>query len=241
MAKESSTSRANRANVRQNARIKSSAKVADSRVKNAHIRQKSSVKSLDSKKLESSTFDRLERQSVAFFTALCENIGENAKREGLKLTPKRIAKSFSECLSGYDKSAREALGSVFIDGACDEMIVLKQLPFYSICEHHLLPFFGRLSIGYIPNSRIVGISGLARLAEVFSQRLQIQEQLTAQIADALMDELKPKGVMVVCEARHLCLEMRGKQRQSEIITSALRGGFKKDPKTRAEFMQILKS
>ena len=119
------------------------------------------------------------------------------------------------------------------------MIVLKKLPFYSMCEHHLLPFFGFISIGYIPDSKLVGISGLARLAEVFTHRLQIQEQLTAQIANALMSELSPKGVMVVCEARHLCLEMRGKQRQSHIITSALRGLFKKDSKTRAEFMQLL--
>ncbi len=137
------------------------------------------------------------------------------------------------------QSPKEALGSVFEDGVCDEMIMLKKLPFYSMCEHHLLPFFGFISIGYIPDSKLVGISGLARLAEVFTHRLQIQEQLTAQIANALMSELSPKGVMVVCEARHLCLEMRGKQRQSHIITSALRGLFKKDSKTRAEFMQLL--
>ncbi len=128
------------------------------------------------------------------------------------VTPKRIAKSFTEMLDGYAQSPKEALGSVFEDGVCDEMIMLKKLPFYSMCEHHLLPFFGFISIGYIPDSKLVGISGLARLAEVFTHRLQIQEQLTAQIANALMSELSPKGVIVVCEARHLCLEMRGKQR-----------------------------
>ena len=161
----------------------------------------------------------LEQSSKAFFKSLCAFVGEDSQREGMKGTPKRIAKSFTEMLDGYAQSPKEALGSVFEDGVCDEMIMLKKLPFYSMCEHHLLPFFGFISIGYIPDSKLVGISGLARLAEVFTHRLQIQEQLTAQIANALMSELSPKGVIVVCEARHLCLEMRGKQRQSHIITS----------------------
>lgn len=181
----------------------------------------------------------LEQSSKAFFESLCAFVGEDSQREGIEQTHTRIAKSFAEMLDGYTQSPKEALGSVFEDGVCDEMIMLKKLPFYSMCEHHLLPFFGFISIGYIPDSKLVGISGLARLAEVFTHRLQIQEQLTAQIANALMSELSPKGVIVVCEARHLCLEMRGKQRQSHIITSALRGLFKKDSKTRAEFMQLL--
>lgn len=180
-----------------------------------------------------------QKDTQRFFESLCAHVGEDALREGLAQTSERIAGSLTDMLSGYAKSPKEALGSVFEDGVCDEMIVLKKLPFYSMCEHHLLPFFGTLSIGYIPDTKLVGISGLARLAEVFTHRLQIQEQLTAQIANALMNELSPKGVMVVCEARHLCLEMRGKQRQSHIITSALRGLFKRDSKTRVEFMQLL--
>lgn len=183
--------------------------------------------------------DTLNKHSKAFFEALCKHIGENTAREGLQATPTRIAQGFSDMLDGYSKSPSDALGSVFEDGVCDEMIVLKKLPFYSLCEHHLLPFFGTISIGYIPATSFAGISALARLAEIFTHRLQIQERLTAEIANALETELKPKGVMVVCEARHLCLEMRGKQRQSHIITSALRGIFKKDSKTRAEFMQLI--
>ncbi|WP_300449002.1 GTP cyclohydrolase I FolE [uncultured Helicobacter sp.] len=182
----------------------------------------------------------LEQQLKIFFGTLCSHIGENPARKGLVHTPKRLAQSLTDILNGYGKSPKDALGEVFEDGVCDEMIVLKKLSFYSMCEHHLLPFFGTLSIGYIPQNKLVGISGLARLAEVFTHRLQIQERLTAEIADSLTQELQPKGVMVVCEARHLCLEMRGKQQQSHIITSALRGLFKKDSKTRAEFMQLIK-
>lgn len=182
----------------------------------------------------------LEQQLKIFFDTLCSHIGENPTREGLVHTPKRLTQSLADMLNGYDKSPKDALGEVFEDGVCDEMIVLKKLSFYSMCEHHLLPFFGTLSIGYIPQNKLVGISGLARLAEVFTHRLQIQERLTAEIADSLTQELQPKGAMVVCEARHLCLEMRGKQQQSYIITSALRGLFKKDSKTRSEFMQLIK-
>ncbi|TLD95189.1 GTP cyclohydrolase I FolE [Helicobacter jaachi] len=178
--------------------------------------------------------------STEFFNILCQNIGENPTREGLLRTPERMAQSLCDMLNGYTISPKAALGSIFKDNVCDEMIILKKLPFYSICEHHLLPFFGTLSIAYIPNKSFVGISGLARLAEIFAHRLQIQEQLTAQIADSIMCELDPKGAIVVCEARHLCLEMRGNHKQSPIITSALRGNFKADSKTRAEFMQLIK-
>lgn len=182
----------------------------------------------------------LEQNAQSFFESLCQSVGENPMREGLLRTPQRISHAFSDMLSGYGKSPKEALGSIFEDGVCDEMIVLKKLHFYSMCEHHLLPFFGHISIGYIPDKKLVGISALARLVEIYTHRLQIQECLTAQIADALIAELKPKGAMIVCEARHLCLEMRGKERESFIITSALRGLFKKDSRTRAEFMQLIK-
>lgn len=181
----------------------------------------------------------LDQGARSFFEALCAHIGEDSQRPGLIQTPQRITKAYADMLDGYTQNPSEVLGSLFEDGVCDEMIVLKHISFYSMCEHHLLPFFGQISLGYIPNKKLVGISGLARLVEVFTHRLQIQEKLTAQIADCLMDELEPKGVMIVCEARHLCLEMRGKHSQSHISTSALRGLFKKDSKTRAEFMQLI--
>ena len=175
-----------------------------------------------------------------FFKALCEQIGEKADREGLVRTPERLCEAYQSLLNGYGQNPAEVLGSVFDEGVCDEMIVLKKMPFYSMCEHHLLPFFGCISLGYIPDKKLAGISGLAKVAEIFTHRLQIQENLTAQIADCLNRELAPKGIMVVCEARHLCLEMRGKQKQSSIITSALRGLFKKDSRTRTEFMQLIR-
>ncbi|TLD88797.1 GTP cyclohydrolase I FolE [Helicobacter sp. MIT 03-1616] len=181
----------------------------------------------------------LKQNTQLFFETLCQNVGENPNRDGLLRTPERIAQSFSTMLNGYSQSPKEALGSIFEENVCDEMIVLKKLHFYSMCEHHLLPFFGHISIGYIPDKKLVGISGLARLVEVFAHRLQIQENLTTQIANALDEELKPKGAMIVCEARHLCLEMRNKQPQSPVITSTLRGLFKKDSRTRAEFMQLI--
>lgn len=184
--------------------------------------------------------EKLFLSAQLFFENLCHYVGEDSKREGLCNTSKRIAHSYSNLLDGYGKSPKAALGSAFVDGLCDEMIVLKKLRFYSLCEHHLLPFFGEISVGYVPGERIVGISGIARLVEVFAHRLQIQERLTAQIADSLMEELEAKGVMVLCEARHLCLEMREQGQSGEISTSALRGLFKRDSKTRAEFMQILK-
>lgn len=164
-------------------------------------------------------------------------IGEDRGREGLLETPKRVLKSWEHLYSGYKSNPKEILGRVFIEGACDEMVVLKNIEFYSICEHHLLPFFGKISIGYIPDSKVVGISKLARLVEVYSRRLQIQEKMTAQIADTLMEVLQPKGVMVVAEAKHMCMVMRGVEKQNSLmLTSAIRGLFKSDHRTREEFM-----
>ncbi|PAF48448.1 GTP cyclohydrolase I FolE [Helicobacter sp. 12S02634-8] len=169
-------------------------------------------------------------------------IGEDPNREGLKNTSKRVEDSWGFLYSGYGKNPKEALGSIFEQGACDEMVLIKNIEFYSMCEHHILPFFGHISIGYIPDKKVVGISGLVHLVEIYSRRLQIQERLTAQIAETIMEVLNPKGAMVVCEAKHLCMSMRGVQKQDvSINTSAIRGLFKSDPKTRAEFMQLLKS
>lgn len=178
------------------------------------------------------------QKSSEFFHALCQNIEEDPTREGLERTPERIATSLTQMLSGYTKDPKASLGACFNEDCFDEMIVLKNLPFYSMCEHHLLPFFGSISLGYIPNQQLVGISGLARFVEVFTQRLQIQERLTAEIAQTLMSEIEPKGVMIIIRARHLCLEMR-QGASSEIITSALKGIFKSSSKTRAEFMRLV--
>ena len=159
-------------------------------------------------------------------------IGEDRNREGLLETPKRVVKSWEHLYSGYKSDPKEILGRVFTEGACDEMVVLKNIEFYSVCEHHLLPFFGKISIGYIPDSKVVGISKLARLVEVYSRRLQIQEKMTSQIADTLMEVLQPKGVMVVAEAKHMCMVMRGVEKQNSImLTSAIRGLFKSDHRT----------
>jgi len=164
-------------------------------------------------------------------------IGEDRDREGLKDTPKRVVKSWGKIYSGYKEDPKKILGTVFEDGACDEMVILKNIEFYSMCEHHMLPFFGKVSIGYIPNKKVVGISKLARLVEVFARRLQIQEKMTSQIADTLMDVLHPKGAMVVTEATHMCMVMRGVEKQNSVMTtSAVRGLFKSDHRTREEFM-----
>ncbi|PZT47703.1 GTP cyclohydrolase I FolE [Helicobacter valdiviensis] len=171
------------------------------------------------------------------FKEILEFIGEDSSREGLAQTPKRLMESFKEIFSGYSVNPSEILGTTFNEGASDEMVVLKDVEFYSMCEHHLLPFYGKVSIGYIPDKKIVGISALVRLVEVFSKRLQIQENMTTQIAKTLMEVLNPKGVMVVVEAQHLCMMMRGvKQQKGTLITSAVRGIFKSDPRTREEFM-----
>lgn len=177
-----------------------------------------------------------------YFDYFFKKIGENETREGLNQTPQRVEESWDFLYSGYHKDPKMALGSVFEQGACDEMVMIKHIEFYSMCEHHILPFFGHISIGYIPDKKVAGISGLVRLVEIYSRRLQIQERLTTQIADTIMEVLNPKGVMVVCEAQHLCMNMRGVQKQNaKINTSAIRGLFKSDSKTRSEFMQLLKS
>ena len=175
-----------------------------------------------------------------FFAKLCEHIGEDTNREGLKNTPKRILESFQTLFSGYSQNPQELLGATFKEGLCDEMVIAKDIEFYSMCEHHLLPFFGHISIGYIPDKYLAGISSLARLVESFARRLQIQERLTEQIAQCLVETLQPKGVIVVCQAQHLCMSMRGVHKNPQIITSALRGLFKRDSKTRTEFMQLIK-
>ncbi|MCU0240222.1 MAG: GTP cyclohydrolase I FolE [Pyrinomonadaceae bacterium] len=170
-----------------------------------------------------------------------EGIGEDADRDGLKATPRRVAEFYAELTEGLWEDASEHIKALPGDSH-DEMVIVKDISFASICEHHLAPFFGKCHIAYIPNEgRIVGLSKLARITEVFARRLQVQERLTQQIADTLFENLKPLGVMVVMEAEHTCMTMRGvKKAGSKTITSAVLGGFRKDPRTRAEAMSLIK-
>ena len=171
---------------------------------------------------------------------MLQYVGENPDRGGLLETPRRVAKAWGHWCSGYDKNASEIL-KVFEDGAekCDEMVVVKDIPIYSKCEHHMADIFGTATIAYIPNGKIVGLSKLSRLADMFARRLQVQERLTNQIADALEEHLHPKGVGVIIRARHMCMESRGICQQGHhTITSALRGVLKEKPEARAEFLEL---
>ena len=166
-------------------------------------------------------------------------IGEKPNRDGLKDTPKRVAKAYSETLSGYTKFPAEVMRFFEKDGY-DEMVICKNIEFYSYCEHHILPFFGKVHIAYIPNKRIIGLSKLARVTDIFAKRLQVQERMTRQIAEAIQLYLKPKGVAVVVEGKHLCMMMRGVQKQdSSMVTSAMLGAFRKNPETRNEFLKFI--
>ena len=172
--------------------------------------------------------------------ALIKEIGEDPAREGLRDTPRRGAASYKKIFSGYSKKPEDVL-TVFGDEKYDEMIVVKNIEFYSVCEHHMLPFFGEVHIGYIPNGKIIGLSKLPRLVEIYARRLQNQERLTNQIAKALHSILKPRGVGVIIEARHLCIMARGVEKQnSEVTTSSLIGLFKRDLNTRSEFLTFIK-
>jgi len=176
-------------------------------------------------------------------TRILQYVGEDAGREGLLETPKRVAKAWKFWCKGYQENPADVL-KVFEDGSegYDEMVVVKEIPIYSHCEHHLAPIFGTVTIAYIPNGKIVGLSKLSRLADVFARRLQVQERLTAQIADALMEHLKPKGVGVLLNARHLCMESRGVCQQGHsTITTALRGVILTEPCARQEFLDIARS
>ncbi|MBT0879428.1 GTP cyclohydrolase I FolE [Campylobacter sp. RM12640] len=168
-------------------------------------------------------------------------IGENPNREGLVKTPERVQKSYEFLCSGYTKNPKEILNEAIFNTDNNEMVLVKDIDFYSLCEHHLLPFFGKVHIAYIPNGKVVGLSKLPRLVEVYSRRLQIQEQLCEQISLALYEILKPKGVAVTIEAEHLCMQMRGIQKvNSKTITSSLKGIFLSDERTRKEFYSLIK-
>lgn len=166
-------------------------------------------------------------------------IDPHPEREGLIETPQRVAKSFSKLYGGYTQKPEEVI-TVFENEGYDEMVIAKDIEFYSMCEHHMLPFFGKVHVGYLPDEKIIGLSKMPRLVEVFSRRLQNQERLTKQIADTLNDQLKPKGVGVVVQGQHLCMQARGVEKQScQMVTSSFVGRFKSDLRTRSEFLDLI--
>ena len=173
---------------------------------------------------------------------LLKELGEDAQREGLAKTPERVEKALRYLTSGYDQSVSDILNDALFVEDYDEMVIVKDIDFASLCEHHLLPFVGKCHVAYMPKRKILGLSKIPRLVEMFSKRLQVQERLTTQIANALNDALEPRGVAVVMEAIHLCMMVRGVEKQnSKAVTSAMLGGFRDRPETRAEFMELIKS
>jgi len=173
--------------------------------------------------------------------AVLEEIGEDPDRDGLDRTPGRFAKAYRFLTKGYAEDPVALLNGALFDVSYDEMVLVKDIGFYSLCEHHMLPFFGRIHVAYIPNGKVVGLSKLPRLVQMFARRLQVQERLTMQIAEMIEKVLAPRGVAVVAEAIHLCMMMRGVEQQNAFaITSSLKGEFQSDPKTRSEFMELIR-
>jgi len=172
--------------------------------------------------------------------SLLEEIGENPKREGLIKTPSRVAKAWDFFSQGYNVNIPDIINDAIFEEDCSEMVVVRDIEFFSMCEHHMIPFFGRCHVGYLPNRRIIGLSKIPRIVDAFSQRLQVQERLTSQIAETLMDILTPIGVGVVMEGRHLCMQMRGVQKQNSFATtSSMVGQFRDSAETRNEFLSII--
>lgn len=172
---------------------------------------------------------------------ILRELGEDPEREGLKATPSRVEKSLRYLTRGYSQDLESVIHGAVFHEPCDDMVIVRDIEFYSMCEHHMLPFFGKCHIGYIPNGSVLGVSKLARVVDMFARRFQIQERLCRQIADAIQSVLKPQGVGVVMEAQHLCMLMRGVQKQDSFMTtSAMLGSFRKETSTRAEFLKLIK-
>lgn len=174
------------------------------------------------------------------YTKIIENLGEDPSRQGLVKTPHRAAKAMEFLTSGYHQSVDEILNRAIFDEDYDEMVIVKEIEFYSLCEHHILPFWGKCHVGYLPRKRIVGLSKIPRIVDMFSRRLQVQERLTREIAESLENALDPRGVAVVIEGRHLCMMARGVQKQAPVMTTnVMRGTFREDSSTRAEFLRCI--
>jgi len=173
--------------------------------------------------------------------ATLRELGEDPEREGLVKTPQRVAESLQFLTSGYGQDVKKVLNGAVYSVAYDEMVIVKDIEIFSMCEHHLLPFFGRCHVAYIPTKKVIGLSKIPRLVDVFARRLQIQERLTNQIAETIMETVKPQGVGVIIEAKHLCMIMRGVEKQNSVaVTSAMLGAFRNDGQTRAEFLRLVR-
>jgi GTP cyclohydrolase I len=167
-------------------------------------------------------------------------LGEDISREGLVRTPERYEKAMLYLTSGYHKQLAEVVNGALFDVPCDEMVVVKNIEFYSMCEHHMLPFFGKVHIAYLPKDKVIGLSKLPRIVDMFARRLQVQERLTQQVAEAVSQVVSPRGVGVLCEAQHFCMMMRGVKQHSDTITSTMLGGFRRQKATRDEFLALVR-
>ena len=184
------------------------------------------------------TLERIE----SHYHDILRDLGEDPRREGLQKTPHRVAKALRELTSGYRVDVDAMINGALFHESYDEMVQVRDITFYSMCEHHMLPFFGRAHVAYLPNKRIIGLSKIPKLVEIFARRLQVQERLTEQVAETLNSKLKPRGVAVVLEARHLCMEMRGAESHlSPTTTSCMLGTFQKDARTRKEFLELIRA
>jgi len=196
------------------------------------MKPKSAVKVMPQHNEEESIADHMQKMLL--------KIGEDPERPGLVRTPQRAEKALRFLTSGYDTDVQSIVNGAVFDEKCDEMVVVKDIEFYSMCEHHLLPFFGTMHVAYLPNNRLIGLSKIPRIVDMFARRLQLQERLTHQVAETLQEVLRPKGVGVICEARHFCMMMRGVEKQhSGTVTSAMLGGFRERKETRDEFLSLV--
>ncbi len=190
--------------------------------------------------LESGDGEGLDARIVELTRELLERIGEDPARDGLVKTPERVAKAWGDLTAGYRMNAEDVLNGALFDVAYDEMVIVKDIEVFSLCEHHLLPFLGKAHVAYIPRNKVIGLSKTARLVDMFARRLQVQERLTREVADAIQDAINPVGVGVVVEARHLCMMMRGVEKQhSSAITSTMLGEFRENSTTREEFLSLV--
>jgi len=184
--------------------------------------------------------DRSDEPLAGLIRQVLSGLGEDPQRPGLIDTPARVARSLRHLTEGYGMDVQDAVGDALFDQDYDEMVLVRDIPFYSLCEHHLLPFLGVAHVAYVPCGRVVGLSKIPRLVDLFAHRLQLQERMTRQIAEALVEVTEPKGVAVVLEARHMCIEMRGVEKCGETVTSCMLGCFRSDARSRAEFLDLVR-